>query len=847
MRSPCFAGTLFAVVFFGFACPVIAAPPEKPLSPPAVVAVRQVLHRVTNDKARNIALEMIPAEQGRDVYEYSAAGGILTIRGSSSIALCRGFYDYARANNLGQVCWAGNQLAIPEKWPDAPVTRLATPFEIRHAYNVVTAGYTFPYWTWERWEQELDWQAMHGFNMLMAPIATEAIGERVWLGIGLTQAEIDDNACGPAHMPWYRMGNICGIDGFLPKQWHASQIALQHKILDRMRELGMEPVVQSFAGFVPRGFARIHPETKLLNTCWNGSLPKPNRPVMMLPDDPQFAVITKAYMDEWKKEFGNAKYFLVDSFNEMEIPKTGRPETELLADYGEKTWQAIQAAKPDAVWAIQGWTFGYQNWKPENLKALFSKVPDDRMFVLDYANDYFPVWKKYQAFYGKIWACGYVPNMGGKTAYTGNLNLYASGSANVLKAPDHGNLKGFTISGEGLENNDALYELLTDMAWSAEPINLDAWFTKYSINRYGACPPAIAESWKILRQGCYSNLKPHPGYGWQHFGGLDRNPNFFTAAEKFLSCSDELKGSPLYRADAVEHAALALAHQVDRWYDLVKQANGANDQAVFDQACARTLELLTQVDRLMEAHPYHRMERWIEFARAHSTDPKLQQAYESNARCIVTYWANGVQNYSCRVWGGLVRDYYREWLIREFDSMKKGTRFDRNQFMLEYVKGTGTSPFVPCADPLADAKAWLKQAMAEKLPVVVNPLTSGNNEVIGQWTPGDTPADWKTVEWNLSADRLPKLKGVLFSYASGNHRLEIQSVALVADGKVVAEDKHFGYAGVPDSLNFYKLAVPAGTTANNGCQIRAVVKGGAGTNSKGSVNLILAKPLESKK
>jgi len=94
------------------------------------------------------------------------------VRGSSVPALCRGFYDYAKSKNMGQVSWAeGRNMRIPAKWADAPKTRLVTPFEIRHAYNVVTAGYTFPYWTWERWERELDWQAMHGFNMLMAPIA----------------------------------------------------------------------------------------------------------------------------------------------------------------------------------------------------------------------------------------------------------------------------------------------------------------------------------------------------------------------------------------------------------------------------------------------------------------------------------------------------------------------------------------------------------------------------------------------------------------------------------------------------------------------------------------------------
>ena len=810
----------------------------------AIEAARNVLGRITGGKAGNIRMEIIPAEANRDTYEYAATNGILILHGSSTIALCRAFYDYARAQNMGQVSWAGSWLTIPGKWPDATPARLTTPFEIRHAYNVVTAGYTFPYWTWERWEQELDWQAVHGFNMLMAPFATEAIAERVWRKLGLTQSEIDENTCGPAHLPWYRMGNICGIDGPLPKEWHADQVALQHKILSRMRELGMQPVVQSFAGFVPRGFGRIHPETKLAGTLWNGSIPPQNRPVMMLPDDPQFAVITRAYMDEWKKEFGDAYYFLVDSFNEMALPKTDRPETELLANYGEKTWQAIHAANPGAVWVIQGWTFGYQNWKPKNLEALFSKVPYDRMLVLDYANDYFPVWKKYNAFYGKTWACGYVPNMGGKTAYTGNLNLYATRSVEVLKAPDHGNLKGFTLSGEGLENNEALYELLTDAAWSADPINLDAWFEKYSINRYGACPSAIAESWKILRQGCYANLRPHPGYGWQHYGGGDLNRNFFNATARFLSCADQLKNSPGYRADAVERTALALAYQADAWYKLAHRAYGADDQALFNRASTRTLELLTQVDRLMEAHPLHRMERWIGFARAHSDSPELKKVYESNARCIVTYWAPGVQNYSCRVWGGLVRDYYREWISREFESMRDGSPFDANAFMIEYVKGSGMSRFTPCADPLAAAKSWLEKAMTEELPAVTaRPAEAldGPSEAIGQWGPGQIAAEWKTVEWSIPPACLGKLKGIRFSFASGSHRLEIQSVALVADGTVVAEDRHFGYAGIPSRKNVYKLVVPAGAKGNNGCMIRAVIKGGGGTQSRGMVNILLEK------
>ena len=807
---------------------------ESSTPPPPIAAAQAVLDRVTAHHASHIRMEIIPAVDGRDAYEYSAGEGELTLRGSSTVALCRAFYDYARAHGMGQDSWAVPFFTIPEHWPDSASTHVVCPYAIRHAYNVVTAGYTFPYWTWDRWQQELDYQALHGFNMLMAPTATEAIKERVWLKLGLTQEEIDADTCGPAYLPWYRMGNICAMDGPLPKEWNTDQVALQHKILDRMHELGMEPMVQGFAGFVPKAFARIHPETKLYPTHWISALPGKNRPVLLMPDDPQFAVITKTYMEEWTKEFGPLRYYLVDTFNELSIPKTGRPITETLATYGEKTWEAIHAANPDAVWGIQGWTFGYQSWPPANLKALFSKVPDDRMLVLDYANDYRPIYKRFDSFFGKTWLFGYLPNMGGKTAYCGNLPFYAISSAQVLKDPDHGNLRGFTISGEGSENNDVVHELLADVAWTSDPINLDDWFKKYCTNRYGACPPAMTECWNLLRAGVYSHYVHHPGFNWQHFNSaVDHNPNIIKAASLFVSCSDELKNSPLYRADAMELSALALGLAADNWYSLTKQSYASGDMSTFDKASARTLELLTQVDSLMESHPYDRMERWIDFARSHSSDPALQKYYEADARRIVTYWGPGVQNYSCRVWSGLIRDFYREGMAREFAAMKNNTR-KVGHLAVDYIQGAINNPFKPSADPLADAKTWIEQAVNEPFPAQQLPNS------IGQWNPGTVNKNWTTAEWNVDASDLPKLKGVLFTFTRGKSRLEIRSVALVADGKVVAEDKHDAFAGARSKTTTYNLNAPANAAANNGCLIRAVIKGDSGTDSNGIVTLILS-------
>lgn len=72
------------------------------------------------------------------------------------------------------------------------------------------------------------------------------------------------------------------------------------------------------------------------------------------------------------------------------------------------------------------------------------------MIIIDLGNDYpkwvwgtEQTWKVHDGFYGKKWIFSYVPNFGGKTPLTGDLQMYATSSAEALKAPSHGNLIGF--------------------------------------------------------------------------------------------------------------------------------------------------------------------------------------------------------------------------------------------------------------------------------------------------------------------------------------------------------------------------------------------------------------------
>ena len=634
-----------------------------------VKVAEQVICR-TIGTTEGIVLEEIPTVDGKDCYEIDAKEGKVSIKGSSPSAICYAFNKYLRYACGSMVTWGGANLDLPEVWPDWQESA-TSPYQFRYFLNVCTFGYTTPYWGWDRWSEELDWMALHGVNMPLASVASEAIARRVWVKLGLTEEEADAFFTGPAHLPWHRMGNLNAFDGPLDSEWHEDQIALQHKILDKMRSLGMEPVAPAFAGFVPPAFMAKHPEIKANQLTWGGFDLSCNACVLA-PDSPYFQEIGKLFIQEWEAEFGDAKYYLSDSFNEMRLPVDKDDvagKHSLLAQYGEAIYNSIAAGDPDAVWVTQGWTFGYQHdfWDKESLKALLSKVPDDKLIIVDLGNDYpkwvwhtEQTWKVQEGFYGKQWIYSYVPNFGGKVLPTGDLSMYATGSVEALNSPYSENLVGFGSAPEGLENNEVVYELLADMGWTAENIDLDQWLKQYCLSRYGYWDEGMQQVWKLLHESAYSSLYSYPRFTWQTVVPDQRrkslhdiNDDFGKATELFLSYADKCSDSQLYMNDAVEFAALYIAELADRHYEkALKKGRDAKKHV------AKTVELLKVVDKLLATHPDYSLKLWIDYARSHGNDDAKKDVYEANAKRLITTWGGWQEDYAARFWSGLVGDYY---------------------------------------------------------------------------------------------------------------------------------------------------------------------------------------------
>lgn len=687
-----------------------------------------VIRRFVKNENLKITLVLsLPKVDGRNQYAVSSQNGSLCIKGSSGVAACRGFYDFVKNNNLGISSWSGNRFEIPPVSGNFETLKKIAPFKHYYYMNVVTYGYSTPYWDWNRWEKEIDWMALHGIDMPLALVANEAISKRVWQKLGLTDSEIDNYFVGPAHLPWMRMGNISGIDAPIPNDWHLRQINLQHKILDRMRSLGMKPICPGFAGFVPKEIKRIFPDAELIETSWcDGAFHN----WMLSPKSPLFIKIGKMFIQEWEKEFGKCDYYIVDSFNEMEIPfppKNSKERYSLLADYGKMVYRSIREGNKDAVWVMQGWMFGYQRdiWDFNTLEALVSCVPDNKMLLLDMAVDYNKCfwknqvnWEFYKGLFNKQWVYSVIPNMGGKSALTGILDFYANGVHEALESENRGNLVGYGMAPEGIENNEVIYELITDSGWSSSKINLDEWLEKYTLCRYGKVSKNTDAVWKGLRNSTYGSFTDHPRFNWQFKPGLARkgtvniNDDFYKGVDRLLMDSEQFGKSPLYIADAIELTVMAIGGKLERLTSQIDSAYSENDIDKAIRLENRFEHLMISADRLLCSHPNLRLEKWLDFARKCSDDVQIQNSYERNARRIVTIWGPPVDDYSARIWSGLLRDYYLPRWKKYFESKRNNTRFDISDWERRWVEEIRPlSPPNPFNDPLEACKTLLQESV----------------------------------------------------------------------------------------------------------------------------------------
>jgi alpha-N-acetylglucosaminidase len=658
-----------------------------------VEASEALIKRIIPKQAGSFIVEALSASGGKDVFEIESKKGKIILRASNGVAVASALYYYLTEFCHCQITWNGTNMNLPSSLPVVNGTiHKQTPYQYRYYLNYCTFNYSMSWWTWDRWQKEIDWMALHGINMPLALTGEEYTWYLVYKEMGLAENDLKDFFSGPSYFAWFWMGNLDGWGGPLPMHWMQSHKELQKKILQRERDLGMTPVLPAFTGHVPAAFKKKFPGAKLKATNWNNGFADT---YILDAEDPLFAAIGKKFLQTQTKLFGTDHLYSADTFNENEPPSD---DPSFLSALSARVYEGMHGADTAAVWVMQGWLFYSDRkfWKAPQIEALLKAVPDHKMILLDLAAEIEPIWKRTDAFYGKPWIWNMINNFGGNINLFGRMEGVAAAPAQALNDTASKNMCGIGLTMEGIEQNPVIYELMMQHAWQSQPIDLDAWLKKYVVTRYGMENDNLVKAWQILRATAYNGKEIRDGAEsiitgrptfdsttvWTRTRLNYRSEDLFPAWDLFIQASGKGKGTDGFRFDLVDITRQVLANYALPLQRKWVQAFRSGDTVEFAIYSHQFLELIGDMDALLATRRDFLTGPWIAGARRWGNTPSEKALYERNARDLVTLWGDAnspLHEYANRQWSGLLNDFYKK-------------RWQQFFTLLEQSLKTGISP-----------------------------------------------------------------------------------------------------------------------------------------------------------
>lgn len=651
-----------------------------------------LLERIDKGASRKFVIERLKRE--KDFFELDQKGNKVVVRGNNYVSIATGINWYLKYYAGINLSWNGMQADLPEVLP--PVLkkeRHETDLKLRYDFNYCTFSYSMAFWDWKRWEQEIDWMALHGINLPLAMVGTDVVWKNVLEELGYTREEIKAFIAGPGFQAWWLMNNLEGWGGPNPDSWYERQEELQKRILKRMREYGIEPVLPGYSGMVPH-----NAKDRLgLNVAdpgrWNGY----PRPAFLQPTDPQFERIAALYYQEMTRLYGKASCYSMDPFHEG-----GNTSGVDLEAAGKAIWKAMKQANPRAAWVVQAWG---ANPRPQMIRDL----PAGDMVVLDLFSESRPQWGdpasswyRKEGFGQHDWLFCMLLNYGGNVGLHGKM---AHLIEEFYKAKDSSfgkTLKGVGMTMEGIENNPVMYELLCELPWREQRFSKDEWLEGYLKARYGKSDSQVSQAWMLLsntiyncpaastQQGTHESIlcarpswKAYQVSSWSEMSDYYDPADVIRAAGMMVDAAERFRGNNNFEYDLVDIVRQAVAEKGRLMYRVLVDAYKAGDRELFKLSSDRFLRLILMQDRLLATRPEFKVGRWLESARNLGSTEEEKDWYEWNARVQITTWGNrvaaddgGLHDYAHREWNGLLRDFYylrwKTWLDEQLKSFEGG-------------------------------------------------------------------------------------------------------------------------------------------------------------------------------
>ena len=678
-------------------------------------AVAGLLNRIGGNGAADkfeVVIDAGLAQDGKDVFVITSFNGKPCIKGNNQLAVATGINWYL--NHYAHINLTWNNLTTDLSKVELPVPAgeemHVCNTTYRYNFNTCTFSYSMAFWTWERWQQEIDWMALHGINAPLNLVGLDVVTRNFLRELGVSESDINAYIAGPGFIAWFAMNNLEGWGGTInaadvkmngnPEWWYVRQEQLCRNMLQRMRELGMQPVIPGFSGQVPNCIVKysidgFRSSDVVNNGTWAGGY---TRPDILKPNTASYRTFANVYYKHLHDVMGVSELYSIDPFHEGSLPggvtnETCYPNIMVeLDNYFNGVSQEDKAKNnvdEQPKWIIQYWQGVPQSGAFSAMSEYGNRFIGLDLFADNIYADNAAKWRT-NYYNGRPYVYCMLHNFGGRSGLHGRLETTMNGYFEALAKGN--NMQGVGATPEGIETNPILYDMLFELPWmdAKDRPTVDEWMADYAHARYGinnATALAALQNLKKSVWDCRVNqqgtseavILARPNWtvksasSWSTSAIYWDTQDVRLAADQ-LSSIEELvttaDGKANYDYDFIDVVRQAMVDYAAELLPLINDARNAGDTAEYTRLYKLYLQLMLDLDEMLSYDANFKLERWTSLARniadeVSGTTTNDRNWLEWNARTQITVWSKGntdLHDYSNRCWAGLIKDFhYKRW------------------------------------------------------------------------------------------------------------------------------------------------------------------------------------------
>ncbi len=635
-----------------------------------------------------------PKENGEiDFFEISMKNGKVHIKGNEGVSITSGLNHYLKYYANVHISQETEQVTMPQSIVNVDqMIFKETNMRFRYAYNYCTLSYTMPFWGYDKWQREMDWLALSGINVILDLSGTEAMMVNYLKKFNYNTDEAKRYITGQSYKAWWLMDNIEEYGGPVTDEWIIDNLELARTNQRKMSILGIQPVQQAFVGSLPTDFAKFAKDGLIdkgfeditPHLIDQGDWANYTQPLLLSTDYDGYEYLAKEYYESQEFAFGQlTQYYAGDLAH----------EGGYIPDYLNKSEMSLKILNQmldyneDSIWVIQSWG---ANPNKDVLNGFGQENRENHVLVLDLNASSDERWSNTsrwgsKEFGGTSWAWTMLDNYGGRPGVHGELETITKRIAEAKKTSTH--LKGLGFTSEGTEQNPINYELLFEMIWEEEAVDLDEWLENYLNRRYGGTSADTLAGWKLVMETAYahhnedgvpyvhqatantvSSLLPQfqPAVGLGHIPIHYDIDKFEEGVNLIFNDFDQYKDEETYRYDMVHFLRQVVSNSQYEYFNRIIESYSYKDIDAFKEYRDKFLETIMLLDEVSSYQENSLYGTWIGHAEDYMNDPRNSD-YDDfgedmmiiNAKALVSTWGSKYwSTYAHRQYTGLVEDFH---------------------------------------------------------------------------------------------------------------------------------------------------------------------------------------------